>query len=137
MELEEAIVALLAADPEITGEVEGRIAAAVLPESLSRPNIVYQRLDTGRQWHNDGPAGMPTAAVQISCYADDYPTAKALATAVKDLDGYSGTVGDPVTGLYVGSMFLDDERDAPTPPAPGEAAGISGVILVFRVSYRE
>ena len=139
MEIEAAIVAKLKADAGINALVGGRIAAAGIPDTLARPNIAYQRIGTGRRWSNDGPSGLARATLQLSCYADTYPQAKALAKAVRAFDGFAGRVGaePPGDGVTIQSMFLDDEQDAPAPPPAGQTRSIPGIVLVFVIAYSE
>jgi hypothetical protein len=134
MELEAAFVQKLSAEPTITTIIGNRIAASVLPDRLARPNIVYQRIGTGRQYSNDGPAGIARASLQVSCYADDYSQARQLASAIRGVfNGFNGMIGT----LRIQSMLLDDERDAPTPPPPGQSAGVVGIVMMFLVAYSE
>jgi hypothetical protein len=134
MDVATAIVSLLTADAPTNGLIAGRIAPATLHDRLSRPNVVYQTISTARVYSNDGPTGFARATLQVSCYADGYKQAKALATAVRTaLNGFSGTVGE----IRIQSALLDDERDAPTPPPPGGTHGVFGVILVFNIAYDE
>ena len=134
MSVEAAIVARLAATPAVTAIVADRVAAVGLPDKLARPNLVYQTLGTARVYSNDGPAGLARATLQVSCYADDYKSAKQLAKAVRDaLNGFAGTSA----GIVVQSCLLDDERDAPQPPSSGQTFGLSGVVQVFNVAYDE
>ena len=130
MELEAAIVAKLRTDVPSVG---GRIAPVGIPDAIPRPNIIYQRIDTGREHSNDGPVGIADALLQLSCYADQYDQAKALAAAVRSFDGFTGTVGE----VFIHSMFLEDESDAPAPPPEGQTRGIAGIQLTFRVAYSE
>jgi hypothetical protein len=39
--------------------------------------------------------------------------------------------------VFIQSILLDDERDAPQPPATGQGQGIAGVVHVFKVGYSE
>lgn len=137
MSVEAAIVSLLR---EPTSElIEGRIAPAVMPERLRRPNVVYQVLTTRRTYSNSGPTGLARATLQLTCYADDYKAAKGLARAVREaLNGFRGeaAAGDSGT-VNIQSLLLNDERDAPTPPPAGQSAVVHGVVMVFAIAYGE
>lgn len=111
-----------------------RIGAAGVTGPLARPNVIFQGITTGRTYTNDGPAGLARPDMQLSCYADDYEGARALAAAVRvALNGFHG-VADGVT---VQSILLDDEQDAPQPPATGQGQSIAGVVLMFKVACDE
>lgn len=135
MSVEAAIVTLLTGDTAgVNALIAGRIAAAAMPQGLARPNVVYQRIGTRRRYSNDGPTGLARARLQVSCYADTPKAAKQLAAAVREvLDGYSGTVG----GCTIQALFLDDERDAPQPPATGRDLGVFGVQFDALIHYDE
>ncbi len=133
MSLQSAIVTKLKADATVNGIIAGRILPIGRP-APARPNIVIQVIGTGRFYGNQGSTGISRATVQLSCYADDYKPAAQLASAVASVfDGFTGAVD----GVKFHSVFIDDERDAPEPPAPGGTAAIAGVILVLLVAYSE
>lgn len=136
MGIEAAIRTLLNGDPDVARITGGRIDAAGRPAG-ALPNVVYQLIGSRRTYSNDGPTGLRHATVQVSSYARDYTPAKELAAAVGAvLDGYSGTVGEPPNVVLVHSAFVDDERDAPAPPAEGQTrAAPAGVVMVFKIAY--
>ena len=134
MDVATAVVSLLQAAPPVTSIISDRIAAVAMPAKLARPNVVYQVIDGRRFYGNDGPTGLKRATLQVSCYADTYGVAKSLAAAVSDvLDGYAGTAA----GVAIQSCFVDDERDAPTPPPTGQERGVAGAVLVFLIAYSD
>jgi hypothetical protein len=128
-----AIVALLNTVAATTGVPTSRIAAVGMPDKIARPNIVYQIITSRPVIANDGPADLAFGSVQLSIYADTYSAARTIADLIAapstdgGLNGYSGTIG----GMNIQSLILDDDRDAPEPPAPGQSSGIAGVILIF------
>jgi hypothetical protein len=130
-----AIVALLATVADRTGIPTSRIAPVGMPDKVARPNIVYQIITNRPVIANDGPADLSFGSVQLSIYTDTYSAARTAANVIAapytqdggGLNGYSGTIG----GMKIQSLILDDDRDAPEPPASGQSSGIAGVILVF------
>ena len=134
MAVEAALVTLLTTDATVAALIGTRIAPVGQPQGVARPNVIYQRIGTKRDYHNEGSTGLPSARIQVGCYADTYKTARQLAGAVRAvLDGYRGTVG----GQEIAGVWLDDERDAPQPPADGKGAGVQGVQFDAVIAYRE
>lgn len=134
MDVEATIVAKLTTDPAVAALIEDRIAQAGMPQRLARPNIVYQRIGTRRDYSNDGSTRAPSATLQLTCWADDQAGARALSNAVRTaLDGFRGTVGESV----IDAIFVSDENDAPVPQTPGKDQTIRGIVLDFKVHFRE
>jgi len=70
-----------------------RIYALRAPQNASAPFVVYQRIDSDRWRHINGPTGMVQATMQIDIYAVSYNQAKQLALDIENtLDGFRGTV---------------------------------------------
>ncbi|HEV7299210.1 MAG TPA: DUF3168 domain-containing protein [Tepidisphaeraceae bacterium] len=126
-------MSLLRAIPDVASIAGGRVMPAG-SRGLARPNVVYQRLSTRRDWTNDGPTRAPRTTVQVGCWADRLEVALAIAAAVRiALDGFNGTVN----GLVIDAIFLDDENTAPESKSAGQEEGIKGVLLDFNVHYQE
>ncbi|HEV7299255.1 MAG TPA: DUF3168 domain-containing protein [Tepidisphaeraceae bacterium] len=133
MDVETAIVAHLRAVPLIESLSGGRVVPAG-SSSVLRPNIVYQRLTTKREYSNDGPTHAPWATVQIGCWADTLSVARQLSDAViAALDGFTGEVN----GFQIDAVFITDENSAPESAAPGKEEGIKGILVDCVVHYQE
>ncbi len=132
--VEKAIVALLTEDTDVTALIGDRLEPVLTSQTLSRPNVVYQRITTSRLRSQDGPEGTGDIRLQLSCYADTYAGAKTLADKVRlALDGYRGTAA----GITVDGISLEDEGDMPQPPLAGGEQGIHGVRQDYRVHFKE
>jgi hypothetical protein len=85
--LSESLVAMLSANTTVYGLVGARIYHNRMPKTPTLPNIVYQRVSTGRE-HSHSGAGLLSPSWQIVCWARTTGDASALATAVEGaLDG--------------------------------------------------
>jgi hypothetical protein len=104
MTAEEALVARLQASPGVTALVGSRIYPMQTPQLAVMPSITYQRISTVRIQGLRGSTGLADPRIQVDCWADTYPSAKAVATEVrKSLDGWDD--GD-VSGLILGELDL-------------------------------
>lgn len=134
MSAEAVIVSLLSNDPDVSAAIGNRIAPVAMADKFPRPNIVYQRIDGGDTYSNDGPISNSRAVIQVSCYTDDYESASSLAASVRDLlSGYRGQV----EGYQVGAIFIASMFDAPDASPPGASTGPAGVILTVNVVWSE
>jgi hypothetical protein len=133
MNLEEAVVYILSADPGVAA-----ITTTVRPYALWRadtlPALTYIRL-SGDTWHHyQGVVPCRLARMQITANASTYSQAKVLAEAVNAaIDGYTGTV----SGCEIGNCWLDNQFDQPQPPAGGKETPIHQVSLDFEFLYEE
>jgi hypothetical protein len=99
----------------VSAIVGNRIYPLLTPEEGTYPALSYFRVDGPREHDLTGPAGLARPRIQVDAWANDYPTAKALITAViAALDGYSGTVaGVLIVGITIappGDHDLYEER---------------------------
>ena len=108
MSIESGLYAHLTSDPDVSALVGDRIYPLLVPQDATLPAIAYQRISTGRDETHTGPSGLSQARIQLTCIADSYDAAKAVADAVRSsLDGFSGTMG----GINVGACFVTNDRD--------------------------
>jgi hypothetical protein len=90
-------------------QVGQRVYPVLMAEGSELPAIIYNRTSGASLNALDGPAGLFSGHIEISCHAILYADARALAEAVKVLlNGYHGILSD---GTVVGGMFCHDVRD--------------------------
>lgn len=134
MELEEALQAYVVADESISAVIASRMYPVFAPESAASPYLVYRVLSTQREYTMSGPTGTAQPTIKITCWADTYPAAKALARLVRSrLDGYRGTMG----GISVRRIFLNDESDAFEPSPELLQRQMFGRELDFEIEHHE
>jgi len=79
-----------------------------LPQGVTFPAILYQRITTTRRHSINATVGVTEATIQIDCMADSYSEAKSLADEVRViLHGYRGSWGS----LTARHVSLDTEND--------------------------
>lgn len=113
--VEDAIRAVLLADPDVAALVSTRVWPIKLPQSATLPAVVYQRISTTRdQPALETPIGATRSRVQLSSWASTYGAARQLAEAVHGaLNGWSGTAGGQVVKLVRLATWLDDYEAGP------------------------
>jgi hypothetical protein len=125
MTIEEAIVALMAADNAAGGVnalVAGRYYANLAIEGEPNPKVVFQRISGPTVASMDGAGDLNYPRIQISAIAGDYPSAKALHRAIGSLlNGFRGTVIAGSDSIVIQSCLRVDERDMPSIPADDQA----------------
>jgi len=133
--IEGAIVAHLQADAGVSAIVGTKIHPFAGAEDFPRPKLTYWRVDTQRQFSNQGPTMTPRARFQLDAWADNYLTARQLLDAVRQaLDGYIGVMN----GWTIQGIHALDERDQPaTTVDPGKKAPINRSSLDVYVDYVE
>jgi hypothetical protein len=110
--MEKALVAYLRADtdlsPAITTNGDTRIYPFVMPQDALKPAVVYQRIDTQRDYSHSGEEDVKEARLQVTLWASDYAQAKTVgAKLVASLGAWRGTFG----GVTITDTELLDERD--------------------------
>lgn len=102
MLIEEALARHLAADGRVAGIVGTRIYPGTIPQDQTLEAIAYQRVpDEGPIMTHAGPLGVEKARIQVTCQAEKYSEAKALAQAVKVcLQGFHGPMAGGVNIFY-------------------------------------
>jgi len=79
-----------------------------LPQGVTFPAILYQRITTTRNHAINATVGVTEAAIQVDCMADSYSEAKTLADEVRAvLHGYRGAWGS----LIARHVSLRTEND--------------------------
>lgn len=108
---------------ELSG-VSNRVYAMRAPQNATAPFVVYQRADSDRWRHINGPSGMVQITMQIDIYAATYAQSRSLAVQLEAiLDGFRGEVGygsnSPVDKVRIAGIScqtdvdLIDETDTP------------------------
>lgn len=109
MTIQEALVAHLTGDGDVSQLVHGRVYPDVLPQKPGYPSIVYHTIASPREHSQQGPSGLAFTRIQIDCIDGTARGARELGTAVRlALDGFAGTMGGG-GGVAVGSVFVEDE----------------------------
>lgn len=104
-----ALRTFLLADMDISDAVDGeRIYPVVLPQGVTDPSIVYNRISAIGDHHMQGASGLTRTRMQVDAYATTHDAAASLADAIKEvLDGYRGLMGS----VTVQGVFFDTERE--------------------------
>lgn len=112
--IEDAIRAVLLADPAVAALVGTRVSPLKLPQGGSLPAIVYQRVSTVPLLGLEAPGGPTRSRVQLSLWAATFDQARSLGVAVRDaLQGWSGRVGVEDVRLVSMANWLDDYEAGP------------------------
>ena len=132
MSLETGLYAFLAAQAALKALVASRIYPEAAPAAAKKPYLVYQRITTDRDRTMDGPNGLATPRMQVTCWAATYAGAIALAGAVADaIDGHSGDLG----GQAVQAVSVMDEGDMPDFAPEGETGRAYGRRLDLEIWF--
>ena len=83
MLIEERLRDHLAADSGLSGTIGTRIFPLLMPQEPTLPALVYTRISGPRDNTHDGPSGLVSTRIQISCWATSYKTAKQTADLVR------------------------------------------------------
>ena len=114
--------------------VAGRVYHDQAPADAAPPYVVFFGVSNQHGHALDAADGLPTARVQVECYAATSLGAHAVSDAVRErLDGFNGEM----SGLRVPCVMLDDARDDLDPPQDGSSRGVHRVSLDFFLSYAE
>jgi len=108
-----AIYSILSNATAVTSYVSTRIYPNVAPKTTTFPFIVYDVDGDIPTDTKDGDATIDLNEVMVSCYADTYTTACALAEAIRDtLDRKSGTYEgvEIQTIVYTGYNDIFDDN---------------------------
>jgi hypothetical protein len=112
MSFENGLVTKVVADPTISGLIGAGPAARMFPVVLDQgttfPALVYQIVDTGRNYHLNGPSNLTRQRVQFSSYSTRYSVAKQITDSIRKIfEGFKGALPD---GTDVQQAFLVDMR---------------------------
>ena len=109
MTIEEAVYAALVDDPEVATLVGNRIYANVMPQGVTEPAVAYRAGGSDEEQSCSGPLGAIRAQLTLSCFAETYAAAKALAAAVRGaLNGSAGPWGNVEIGYAKCTESGDD-----------------------------
>lgn len=132
MNIEEALVAHLTNDGQVSALIGSRVYPLAAPQDAILPLLVYQRISTPREASQSGSSGLAHPRFQLTCRATSYSQVKDLVKAVRiSLDCFKGTLGGD-GGVSVGAIFLDNEQDDYE-----EASGEFSELLDFIIWHRE
>jgi len=93
------------------GLTKGRIYFLHLPQSVTLPATVYQRISTQRHHAFQADADLSRPRMQLDHYSTQYPKAKETAEACRKLlQNFSGTMGGVNTVDNV-AVILTDESE--------------------------
>lgn len=111
MVIEEALYAHLSTFAGLAVLVSNRIYPLVLPQKGTYPSITYLKV-SGRRLHAlQTDPGMASPRFQISCWAQTYTQAKAVAKQVQAaLQNFSGVMGG-AGGVQVDAVLFENEFD--------------------------
>jgi len=101
---------------KLTPVPSNRIYHLRAPQNTPAPFVVYQRVNSERWRHINGPTGMVQATVQVDIYAENSYTARDLAQLIEgELDGFQGTIAygtdSPQATLRIGGISCINDFD--------------------------
>jgi hypothetical protein len=132
--LEKAIRSLLVDDGSVAALVGNRVYPVQRKQGSALPAVVYQQITGVRDHTFAGASGFVASRYQITCWAETYGGADALADAVRAvMDGYAGTK----ESVVIQCIHLQDEGDMPALVADNESLNFHGKRLDFMVWYDE
>lgn len=127
MSADPAIFALLQAASGVTDIVGTKTYAVLAPQGTAAPYVTWTTLDVEDEHTAGADRDMFGQFVQVTCWADSFTAANALAAAVHTaLSRKSGTFGS----VPVQSIFRTGMRDQ-----YGAAANLFGRSLDYRIWY--
>ena len=104
--IEKQVVAALLADAAVQAIAGARIYPMERPQGDQAPAVVYQRISTAPVKNIEGDSGLDSVRLQVSCWAERYADAKALAAAVR--------AALRASGLKSATEMEMDDKDAET-----------------------
>ena len=119
----------------ITALVGKRVYANTLPQECSYPAITFSQISGERviTMGTVGGSGVGLPRIQVTCWAETYGGAHALADAVRiTTDGFSGSFG----GTTVKAVILENENDTEDYDPKG-GRRYFGVIQDYMVCHTE
>ena len=132
---EQAISAVLLADPAVAAVVGTRIYPVLAPATADLPFATWRRSGVQRQQTLSGPMGMPTVLLSIELFALTYEGVRDLSDRVRRaLDGYGGSPSDSV---LVNNVSLDNEIDGFVQLSGGDMPPVYSVSQTFSIMWSE
>lgn len=107
--IEDKLVSYLLANSAVNAVFAGRIYPMLIPdENDALPAIVYQLIDTERDYSHSGESNLREARLQVTAWATKYKTAKTSGKTLADaLQAWKGVQG----AITIETVFIDDEND--------------------------
>jgi hypothetical protein len=136
MEIEQALLTRLQAVAGVTSLVGTSTSARIyyagkVPQNVTAPYIVIQKISDVEVFSHDGPTGLKTARLQVNSFDDSYLGAKATAAAVKA--GINGNSWTTWSTLTIQICFFDNDTDL-----PGESYDdLTGIAADYLITYEE
>ena len=131
MSIAPAIRSLLVLNGDVRLYTEHRIFHHAADQNVRLPHLVIQQVSAERPRTMEGDSHYIRGTVAVEIYANDVPTLKELTRQIVGvLDNFRGL--ESWTGLTVGYLELDSERDLKTDPADGQGLPLFGCELEFR-----
>lgn len=128
-DIEEAIRDKLLNDANVSALVGTRIYSSELPQKPTYPALIYERVDSERDFTMEGPSGFVESTFQIRVYAESYQEAKDLSNKTRQaLNGLS----EIVLGVRIHAIFLQSDSDE-----FDDDLEINSAILDFTVNHDE
>ncbi len=130
--IDEALVGLLAAAPEVALLVGHRIFASQAPQGRSLPAVVYARESNSRNGFLslDNSAAFARATYTVSAMAETFQESRNLARAIRRSIEYKKTSDIRLTRVT-------DESDLIEPPAAGDQMPIYRTDLTIELTHVE
>ena len=106
--IEEAVRWKLVNVAGVSALVSTRVYSSELPQKPTYPAVIYERVDSQRDYTLSGPSGFVTSTFQLRAYAETYGGAKTLAVKIRQsINGMEGTI----LGVRLLGVFLQSESD--------------------------
>lgn len=123
--LEQSLEAFLTTGTRTAPLVANRVYPLRVPQAVTLPALSYRRVSGLREYSHAGASGLSRPRMEVTCWAETYGGAKALATAVRqDLEtGYRD---------FADSLMLQNEIDLLE-----EETQARQVVLDFLIGHRE
>lgn len=130
--IDEAVVSLLSAAPEVAILVSHRIYASQAPQGRPLPAVVYSRETSSRNGFVslDNSAAYARATYTLSALADTYQESRNLARAIRVSLEYKQTAD-------VRLIRVTEESDTIEPPAAGDQMPVYRTDLTIEVTHVE
>lgn len=103
-------------DATIAAAVGQRVVPVRIPQGVTQPTIVYNRISGNSDYHSQGSSGLVTTRIQIDAWAKTHNEAVRVADLVKDrIGGLRGTVDfgsvSPADDIVIHGVFHESERE--------------------------
>lgn len=133
MSAEKVITALLKAAPGVTALVGPRIFAGVIPQGTALPACAYNHISTverNQALSMNEAVTVATSRIEVAAHAKDYPTQKALLSAIR-------TACRNKRGVFNGVTVESVLADTVGPDLRDDDAGIYMQTMDFKVTFKQ